>query len=191
MQTILYIHGLSSSGTSKTTKSLGSLLPDVRIVAPDMPLDPDEALNLLFNLTSEHRPDLVIGTSMGGMFAQKLRGFKKILINPALHVSRFMRDCIGVHPFMNPRRDGEDTFEITNELCDAYHELEKKQYVGLDAFERENTYALFGEKDTTVNDREEYLIYYKHYKMFPGEHRLTFQDIKYHLVPLIREILIS
>ena len=72
MKTILYIHGLSSSGASGTARHLQALLPDMRVIAPDLPIDPDEALAMLRDLVATERPDIVIGTSMGGMFAQQL-----------------------------------------------------------------------------------------------------------------------
>lgn len=77
MKTILYIHGLSSSGASGTAKHLQSLLPDTRIIAPDLPIEPLEALELLHLLVATEYPDLIIGTSMGGMFAQQLYNSKK------------------------------------------------------------------------------------------------------------------
>ncbi|MEG1523336.1 MAG: YqiA/YcfP family alpha/beta fold hydrolase, partial [Bacteroidales bacterium] len=83
MKNILYIHGLSSSGRSATVATLGQLMPDVRIIAPDLPVNPTEALTLLNEICQQHQPCIVIGTSMGGMFAQQLRGLSKILVNPA------------------------------------------------------------------------------------------------------------
>jgi len=41
---LLYIHGLSSSGNSNTAKNLAFLLPNVEILAPDLPIKPIEAL---------------------------------------------------------------------------------------------------------------------------------------------------
>lgn len=117
---ILYIHGLSSSGSSSTTRNLQALLPDYSVLSPDLPVAPQEALDMLWHLCELEQPQLIIGTSMGGMFAQQLRGYKKILVNPAFHVSEFMRTQIGVHEFLNPRRNGETHYEITSDLCDAY-----------------------------------------------------------------------
>ena len=68
----------------------------MRVIAPDLPIDPDEALAMLRDLVATERPDIVIGTSMGGMFAQQLYDCRKILVNPAFHVSRTMRRQIGV-----------------------------------------------------------------------------------------------
>jgi len=43
MKTIIYIHGLSSSGASGTAKNIQLLLPEFKVVAPDLPIDPNEA----------------------------------------------------------------------------------------------------------------------------------------------------
>ena len=85
---ILYIHGLSSSGNSGTAEHLRRLLPNDTIFSPDLPIEPMVALEMLKRLVKEEKINLVIGTSMGGMFAQKLQGTYKILVNPSLHVSR-------------------------------------------------------------------------------------------------------
>lgn len=65
MKTILYIHGLSSSGASGTARHLQDLLPETRVIAPDLPIDPDEVLEMLHTLVTSEHPDMVIGTSMG------------------------------------------------------------------------------------------------------------------------------
>ncbi len=189
MKKILYIHGFSSSGTSKTTKSLQKLLDDADITAPDLPPSPFEALNLLDGLCKELKPDMIIGTSVGGMFAQLLRGYKKILINPAFHVYEFLKTKIGIHPYLNPRINGEKEFEVTSGLCMDYLMIENTQFESISEGDRKYTYALFGEKDDVVNCRKEYCKYYKYYKMFPGEHRMTYRDIKDYLIPYIKEIL--
>lgn len=54
------------------------------IFSPDLPVEPREALAMLKELVEREHIDLVIGTSMGGMFAQKLQGVKKILVNSSL-----------------------------------------------------------------------------------------------------------
>lgn len=81
-------------------------------MSPDLPIQPQEALTMLIELCELYNPELIIGTSMGGMFAQQLRGYKKILINPAFHVSEFMRTQLGVHDFLNQRKNGETKYEI-------------------------------------------------------------------------------
>lgn len=87
---VMYIHGLSSSGASSTASNLRKLLPQYDVLSPDLPIQPQEALTMLKDLCELYKPEIIIGTSMGGMFAQQLRGYKKILVNPAFHASEFM-----------------------------------------------------------------------------------------------------
>ena len=186
---LLYIHGLSSSGNSSTAKNLAQLLPDMEIIAPDLPINPVESIRLLHEICKSELPDIIIGTSMGGMFAQQMHGYKKILVNPSFHVSDFLRRNIGVQAFLNSRKDGVTTYEVTNSLCDQYFEMENSQFKGITPFDCENTYALFGEKDELVNCQTEYLQYYKKMERFSGAHRLTFNDVQDVIVPLVEKIL--
>lgn len=188
MKTLLYVHGLSSSGASGTARHLQTLLPEMQVEAPDLPIEPLEALGLLRRLVAAEHPDLVIGTSMGGMFAQQLYDCRKIIVNPAFHVSRFMRRQLGVCPFLNPRRDGATTYLITGALCDRYEALERHQFDGVTESAVERTWALFGAHDPLVNCREEYLQHYRNYRIFEGEHRLQFETIRDVVVPLARQL---
>ena len=61
-----------SSAASGTVKTLRELLPDFDVVAPDIPVDPVEALPFLRGLCMNEVPDVVVGTSMGGMYAQMM-----------------------------------------------------------------------------------------------------------------------
>lgn len=188
MDTILYIHGLSSSGASGTAKHLQSLLPDTHVIAPDLPIEPFEALELLHSFVATEHPELIIGTSMGGMFAQQLYNCKKILVNPAFHVSRIMWQQIGLCSFLNPRKDGATSYTITPELCNLYENMEANQFEGVTDQAIAETWALFGERDRLVNCRDEYLQYYRNAKTFAGEHRLSFEDIRDVLVPLVKQM---
>lgn len=186
---LLYVHGLSSSGLSATARTLQQLLPEIEVIAPDLPIHPKEALTLLHDICRKESPRVVVGTSMGGMFAQQLHGFRKIIVNPAFHVSEFMRLNIGVQPFLNPRQDGKTHYEITPALCDEYEEVERLQFSNITDFDRMNTYAFFGINDTLVNGYEEYHQYYTEAAWYPGGHRLCMEDIRDVIVGLVKELL--
>ena len=87
---------------SSTATNLRALLPECEVLSPDLPIAPDKAYDMLCRLCNEEQPRLLIGTSMGGMFAQQVRGYRKILVNPAFHVSAFMRTQLGIREFLNP-----------------------------------------------------------------------------------------
>ena len=186
---VMYIHGLSSSGASSTASNLRKLLPQYDVLSPDLPIQPQEALTMLKDLCELYKPEIIIGTSMGGMFAQQLRGYKKILVNPAFHVSEFMRTQLGVHDFLNSRKNGETQYEITSKLCDNYQAIEVNQFADITDFDIKNTYALFGTQDTLVHGYDEYIGYYRNAMMFEGEHRLNFEVLKKIVVPLAKIIL--
>ena len=79
MKKLLYLHGFASSGASGTVGLLRRELFEKRktdkvvVVAPDIPVDPVEVLPMLKELANAESPDLIIGTSMGGAYAQQLR----------------------------------------------------------------------------------------------------------------------
>lgn len=184
---ILYIHGLSSSGSSGTADRLRRFLPNDTIISPDLPIEPQEALKMLIELVVSKNIDLVIGTSMGGMFAQKIRGYAKILVNPSFHVSRSMRNKIGINKFFSPREDGATHYEITADLCDRYEELERIQFDNLTENEQALTIGLFGTADDIVNCSEEYKLHYTHFDCFNGGHRLSENDITNTIIPVIEK----
>ena len=86
MKKILYIHGLASSGATSTVRALQKLVGNVaKIVAPDIPIEINEAIRVIKEVCETEKPDLIIGSSLGGMQAQLIRGYKKILVNPAFN----------------------------------------------------------------------------------------------------------
>lgn len=109
---ILYVHGFASSGQSGTVTRLRQVLPEAKVLAPDLPLHPADALALLQNVCKEEQPDLIVGTSMGGMYAEQLRGFDRILINPAFQIADTMQShgLTGKQQFFSPREDGVQEF---------------------------------------------------------------------------------
>lgn len=183
---IIYLHGLSSSGNSNTARKLRELLPDDNVITPDLPVYPDETLALLGELRHTYKPDdtIVIGTSMGAMYAQQMTYYKRILVNPAFHVSELLRENEGrTLPFFSERKDGAKEFQVTTELCEAFEDMEANQFNGADG--EMDIIALFGNKDDVVNCKSEYLEYYTLYHIFAGGHRMTDEIIEKTLIPVI------
>lgn len=179
---VLYLHDLSYSGTSDIVGYMCRLLDDTLITAPDLPIDPQDALEMIRNLIEQKNIDLIIGVGMGGMFAQKLRGYNKILVNPSFHLSEYMRSRIGVCEYLTSREDGVTHYNITEELCDKYEEIERLQFEHISKEEQLCTKALFGSRDNIVDCSSEYSAYYTQLVYFDGEHSLTENDIKLTLI---------
>ena len=190
---ILYLHGFGSSGQSNTVEYLKKSLPDYyHVTAPDIPVDPEEALPFLRELCEKEHFSIIIGTSMGAMYAHQLPAdFVRICVNPALHLSQ-IADILkpGTFDFFQPRKDGQTQFTITEEIIQHFREMEEHQFDNWRPDNPENLLCigLFGDKDTTVNCREEFQRYYPNVQTFDGEHRMNQKVLKNVVVPIIKRL---
>ena len=62
---VLYVHGFASSGQSGTVTRIREVLTQANVIAPDLPIHPEDAVELLNKVCDSEKPDLIIGTSMG------------------------------------------------------------------------------------------------------------------------------
>ena len=186
---LMYLHGFASSAAGGTVGTLRELLPDFDIVAPDIPVDPSEALPFLRGLCMNEIPDVVVGTSMGGMYAQQLRRYRRICINPAFGMSGMEGILsVGTHEYLNPRKDGSTHFEITPEIICHFAEMEECQFNGITDMDREQVWGLFADNDKTVDCKPIFTQHYSQVVHFSGGHRLDRETVANILVPLIREV---
>ncbi len=186
---VIFLHGFGSSGATKTADYLRTKLTNSEVISPDIPMEPDKAIMMLNKLCYDVQPDVIIGTSMGATYAQQMYGYRKILVNPAFHLSEIMRKSMGVNKFMHPRADGTTKFDITDALCQKYERMEQEQFNGITAFDKSHTYAFFGTGDTLVNDYDEYLQYYTKATQYPGEHALLQKWVKAYILPCVQQLL--
>lgn len=183
---VLFIHGLASSGAYKMASSLRILLKGSEVIAPDVPIETGEALNLLEGICRDERPDLIVGLSLGGFWAQKLRSYRKILVNPDFHISRLLRTMTGEREYLSPRRDGALTFTVTDALCDEYARLESVEFDGLASEEVALTTGMFADRDEMVNCKDEFEAYYPgRSRSYPGTHLPNYPEIKKYILPVI------
>lgn len=188
--TMLYFHGFASSGASGTVETLRKMLPSAEIVAPDIPVDPVEALPFLKSLTEEVKPDVIVGTSMGGMYAQQMRGYLRVCVNPAFNMStasKLLRT--GTFKFLNGRKDKVKEFRITKETIQHFNAMERGQWDGITPEEQDLCYGLFGIHDKLVNTYALFLKHYTHARKFDGEHQLNDSALRHALLPLLGELL--
>ena len=89
-RTIIYLHGFGSTSQSGTVGHLRKIFPKINVLAPDIPVNPAEALPFLRKYCEERHPDLIIGTSMGAMYAMQMYDYKRLCVNPALRMSSSM-----------------------------------------------------------------------------------------------------
>ena len=159
--------------------------------APDLPLHPAEAMDLLHHTCETENPDLIIGTSMGGMYAEMLYGYDRILVNPAFQMGDTMlkHGMLGKNTFLNPRQDGVQEFIVTKSLVEEYKEITAKCFAGVTEEEsRDRVFGLFGDEDPVVHTRDLFSQHYRNAISFHGEHRMNDKILLHSVLPVVQWI---
>ncbi|MDO4789377.1 MAG: YqiA/YcfP family alpha/beta fold hydrolase [Porphyromonas sp.] len=185
--TILYLHGLTSSYMSSRGKFLRELLPKNNILTPDIPLNAHVALKFLLDLVSREEPDIIVGSSMGGLFAHQLPASKKILINPAFTTSSVMARYKGLrlrfyHERFNP---DEKDFEVTDELLRSYTEVESEQWNAIKSKDADATVGIFSLQDEVIREDALFDKYYKKKIYIEATHQLSYKEMEDFVIPEI------
>lgn len=86
MSKILYLHGFASCGEGNKSLALKSYFGTDNVIAPDLPPSPLDAIQMIEEILSATRFDVLAGSSLGGFYAtylaEKYR-MKAILLNPS------------------------------------------------------------------------------------------------------------
>lgn len=187
---LLYVHGFASSGQSGTVRRLRTVFPSATVLAPDLPVHPEEAIALLRQTCADEQPDLILGTSMGGMYTEQLRGFDRICTNPALCIADTMHDhgLTGTQTFQNPRLDGVQSFYVDKAMVKEYRTVSERRFEGLDEADSQRVFGLFGDEDTLVDTFDLFHAHYPNAMHFHGEHRMDDRSFMHSVLPVIRWI---
>ena len=194
MTKVLYIHGFASAGsTGSATQMRSHLYPKgVQVVSPDVPVSPLEAVLFLRELVGREQPDLIVATSMGAMYAEQMRGVRRILVNPSFHMARLLTfRGLGRREFRNKRQDGQTEFKVDRQMIQEFQQVEKDSFKGIDAAEKQLVWGLFGTQDKLVNCQQDFIKHYGKAQMqlFEGEHFLNDKVLSKVVMPLVEKIL--
>ena len=194
MTKVLYIHGFASAGsTGSATQMRSHLYPKgVQVVSPDVPVSPAEAVLFLRELVGREQPDLIVATSMGAMYAEQMKGVRRILVNPSFHMARLLTfRGLGRREFRNKRQDGQTEFKVDKQMIQEFQQVEKDSFKGIDAAEKQLVWGLFGTQDKLVNCQQDFIKHYGKAQMqlFEGEHFLNDKVLSKVVMPLVEKIL--
>ena len=191
---VLYIHGFASAGsTGSATQMRNHFYPKgVQVLSPDVPVEPLRAIAFLHDYVQEHKPDLIVATSMGAMYAEQLHGIRRILVNPSFHMARLLTfRGMGRQEFRNKREDGAKDFKVDKQMIAEFKEVEKQSFQGITPEERQQVWGLFGTRDKNVNCQPDFRKHYGTTRMslFEGEHYLNGEVLGKVIIPLAETIL--
>lgn len=118
-----YFHGFASSGNSWKAGELKKSFPGEKIMTPTLPIDPEEVVKFFKQVLTEHgKPDLLIGSSLGGFYAYYAStryAIPAILINPSINPWVGLKEFIGI----NKRYYSEEPFEWKEQHVDSLRKL--------------------------------------------------------------------
>ncbi|MGB1110328.1 MAG: YqiA/YcfP family alpha/beta fold hydrolase [Gammaproteobacteria bacterium] len=95
---ILYIHGFGSCGSGNKVDALRAEFGEKNVLSPDLPVSPKAAMALLESLIAEHDIELLVGSSLGGFYAEWLNGrhgIPSVLINPSTRPQETLARYLG------------------------------------------------------------------------------------------------
>ena len=197
MKKILYLHGFSSAGSTGTATNLRNhLFADygVTVVSPDIPVSPAAAVPFIADVVASEQPDLIIGTSMGAMYAELQHDHLRICVNPSFHMARLLTfKHLGKNvEFQNRRADGATHFKVDKQMIAEFRAIEQQLSLRpTSPADRLLTWGVFGKDDPTVNCRADFQRAYgpDHIRVIEGAHSLTDAMMKRDLLPLIKQLL--
>lgn len=190
---IIYLHGFGSSGNSEKVNALKSKFGEDQIFAPDLPIDPDEVINLIrkkvldwYKIRNSDDKLVFVGTSLGAFYASFFGhtfDSPAVIVNPSVRPSESLTDKLG----KNVNYVTKEEFWVTLAHLDKLkfmREYLTNNYNGV-------LIHLFVAKDDEVIPSHEMLNWYqytasKHVEE-TGEHR--FADHWYKVVNKISELI--
>ena len=194
MKKILFLHGFFASGSCIPAIALHEAFEGrVRVITPDLPIHPKDALIFIHQLCEKEKPDLLVGNSNGSFLAQIIApivGIPALLGNPHLEMTEFLKPRIGEHQYKSPRTDGKQDFVIDEALISEFEELQKEQFKNVTPYWKDKIWGIFGEQDTLAHYKPLFLKYYTNAYSFPGGHTPTEEEVKTWYVPLIEKMLV-
>lgn len=193
MKKILFLHGFFASGSCVPALTIRNAFAGrAEVLAPDLSVNPFEALDCIRRIIDAENPDLLVGNSCGSFYAQMLApvaGIPALLGNPHFRMTEFLEERRGEHKFKSPRRDGNDTFIVDDGLIRKFASLEARQFDCSSPYYSDKVWGLFGTKDTLAHYENVFNLYYGTAFHFPGAHTPTAEEVLEYYVPLIGRML--
>ena len=188
---IMYVHGFMSAGSTHTAQILRDILPEATVIAPDLPIHPAEAMDLLHSLADSEHPDLIIGTSMGGMYTEMLYGYDRICVNPAFEMGTTIlkNNMLGKQTYQNPRQDGVQDAIVTKALQKRSMRRLPPTASAMSMPPSRAASTVSSAMPTPSSTPSD--MFREHYPQairFHGEHRLNDKIVFHYLMPVIRWI---
>lgn len=121
---MMYIHGFRSGANGSKREQLQEHFDGrYRVIAPEVDADPEKSLAAINEIIAHEKPDIIVGTSLGGWMTLMCEsgGAQLVVVNPSLYPQRTLSKWIGQElPYFCERLDGIQTYTLTQDVLDKY-----------------------------------------------------------------------
>ena len=128
----IYAHGLGSGAASSTISTIRKVLPMYDWQAIEVNEDPVSSVRIINAAILEHRPKVLMGTSLGAMYLMYAdmsfceEDAIRILCNPACDISRIIRETLGFgeKEYFVPRQDSVQHYTLNEDVCTRFENFQ-------------------------------------------------------------------
>lgn len=121
---MMYLHGFMSGANGAKQRQLQERFKGrYRVIAPELDADPESSLEIINREIERVRPEIIIGTSLGGFMALECKpgNADLVIVNPCLFPQKQLAQWVGEeHTYFCKRLDGVQTYTLTQETLDKY-----------------------------------------------------------------------
>jgi len=130
----IYIHGMGSGSKSGTSSAFLKYFKDYEWICPEVNEDPYESLQIIDEYIKVFSPEIIAGTSLGGLYTAFVNAPDsiKIVCNAAIEIEHVIRKVgYGKHTFFCEREDGRKEYELSETVVRRFSEFKKNHDISL------------------------------------------------------------
>lgn len=145
---LMYLHGFMSGANGAKQRQLQKLFKGrYRVIAPELDADPDHSLGVINKTIEREKPEIIIGTSLGGWMATVCDSGNAdiVVVNPVTQPEIQLKHWVGdERTYFCKRLDGVQTYTLTDETLNKYTKYSAMRDLSL---KRNYIYALCSTAD--------------------------------------------
>ena len=145
---MMYLHGFMSGANGAKQRQLQKLFKGrYRVIAPELDADPDHSLDIINKTIETEKPEIIIGTSLGGWMATVCDSGNAdiVVVNPVTRPEILLKHWVGdERTYFCKRLDGVQTYTLTDETLNKYTKYSAMRDITL---KRDRIFALCSTAD--------------------------------------------
>lgn len=121
---IMYIHGFRSGANGSKPEQLQKMFAGrYRVIAPEVDADPEKSLVIINKIISAEKPQIIVGTSLGGWMTMMCSegDAELVVVNPCIDAKATLSQWKDEElDYFCKRLDGVQSYTVTQEILDKY-----------------------------------------------------------------------